>query len=206
MDDDKYINMLKNGSMIERVGSFKPPLRKGFSANRGENRIQKKMAQKLYSKRVEIAKSMANSTSTNTREVVYSALVSSGISPNSVDYYDEYIQVLVDRQGGWDRWRKIVIDELSMFYYLKKTMRNPLSIVITWFMLTIATSGVFPNHQWSPYIPVTMTAMGIVFVSFYFGQLYPEYRKNVYSLIGDNNKDVDNFFSYSRVRQFSTSG
>lgn len=198
-----YEKLLNDHSMIERVGSFSPPLRKGFGENRIENRIQKRISRELYSKRVSIAKEMLLSDSTDTREVVYSALVKNGISPHSVDYYEDYIQLLVDRQGGWDRWRSVVSKEISVFNYSRASLRNPMVILILWLMFSTALGTTLPDNMLMSAITLTMTLFGLTVFSVYTGfYVLPTYRRNIQESIGENKKSTDMFFPYNKVKSY----
>ena len=96
--------MLSQGSMIERIGSFLPPFRPGYSMSKYEIKVQKNVARKLYNKRIKLAEVMSAPHGKDSASLVVNpALVSSGISPNSVQKYDEYIELLSQKQGGWKR-------------------------------------------------------------------------------------------------------
>lgn len=200
---EKTESMLNEGSMIERIGSFIPPLRPGFSETKHEISIQKKVAKKLYSKRVQLAEKMSSSPEKDTRGIVYPALISCGISPHSVQKYEEYIELLATRQGGWTRWKSRVSDECAELNAEKRKIAIPASIFITIMFVSLLFSFVgvaqFPDSTYYFIIPLTIAVCGITYGTAYVYPLLSHGKKSISRIAGENNKPVKDFLPATKV-------
>lgn len=195
--------MLSQGSMIERIGSFLPPFRPGYSMSKYEIKVQKNVARKLYNKRISLARNMSQSQSDSTSLVVNPALVSCGISPNSVQKYNEYISLLSQRQGGWARWKNQVEEELDRYYAARKEIIKVMVIIICILVLSLVVGGVgnavFPDVEYFFLVPTIITFSALLYATL-FG--YKKVRKNMDIIIqatGDKKKRVEDFFPYTKL-------
>lgn len=204
MDMEHYQSCLNDGGMIERCGSFMPPTRKGYTANRSELHIQKNVAKKIYEKRLSLARHMAQSTSYDTQEIVYSALVHAGISPHSARYYDDYIQLLVDRQGGWDRWRTAVQYEVDAVEYARGKVRIPLVYVTLWMLFSLAVIGMINNSSLWEGLSIIMAIIMIAVVGCVSWFVIYKNRMHlahiVQEYVGQRGKKTEEFFTYAMTQ------
>lgn len=204
VSEERANEMLSEGSMVERIGSFLPPHRPGFDTTRYEVRVQESVAKKLYDKRVTIARRMASSPSKDIDTVVNSALVSCDISPNSVTHYDKYIMLLVERQGGWDRWRSQIHDEINRIDEAKKSIRKTMIPIILALILSLIVGGLgnnyLPNSNYFFLVPTIMTILTIVYASSIGSRKVSEQKGIIEEAAGSRKKQPKDFFPYTKVR------
>lgn len=174
MATDTYLRSqerIKSRSMIDNIGSYLPPTRRGRAINQFELRLQKRVAVTLHKKRVGIAKYLYNSDSTDVKEAVYPALVASGISPHSVEGYEDYILMLVNQQGGWSSYRSMLGDELEKAEYATGNIRKILVMFIWWVLMVMIAGGVasrlLPDTTVGAIIPSLLLTVVVVAFSFY---------------------------------------
>lgn len=196
--------MLSQGSMIERIGSFLPPFRPGYSMSKYEIKVQKNVARKLYNKRIKLAEVMSAPHGNDSASLVVNpALVSSGISPNSVQKYDEYIELLSQRQGGWKRWKAQVSEELDRYHAARKEIMKTMGTIISILTLSLIVGGVgnaaFPDVEYFFIIPTLITFSALIYAAL-FG--YKKVKKNmdiIFETTGGRKKRVEDFFPYTKL-------
>lgn len=202
--DSTHINdPFSQGSMIERIGSYKPPMRPGFSVNRQELKLQDRVARTLYNKRAKLARHMAYSTSTSIKEIVYSSLIANDISPHSVVHYEDYIDLLIQRQGGLKRWRAQVNDELDQIKGAKKDIFKAFLPVFVLLVVSAITGHItqhyIPDTVISTFIPATLTIAGISYGVIKSRRIAVEKREIITQLSGSKKKKVDDFVSHRKL-------
>ena len=132
----RYNKMLDDGPLMERIGSFEPPRRKGYEKISREMKMQDSLAKNLYLKREKIAQSLVESRNEEIQVALNKALVSNGLSPNSYKYWDNYMNLLIRREGGWDIFIKNLENEL----HVVQRSRQKYSISLIFFLSLIHIS------------------------------------------------------------------
>ena len=89
LNQKRYNSMLSDGPLIERIGSFEPPRRKGYEKISREMRMQDSLAKNLYLKREKVAQTLVDSKNDELQIALNKSLVSNGLSPNSYKYWDD---------------------------------------------------------------------------------------------------------------------
>lgn len=202
--DEQANAMLSEGSMIERIGSYLPPVRPGYDMTKIELRVQNSVAKKLYNKRVTLARRMANSPSKDIETVVYSALVSCDISPYSVVNYDRYIQTLVDRQGGWDRWRNQVRDEIDRIDNAKRSIARIMIPIIAALIISMIVGAIgntmLKDVEYFFMVPAVMTIIVVAYASSIGSRKIKNHKAVITETAGPRTKSPDAFFPHTKVR------
>ena len=112
---------MTEGSLIERMSSYQPPLRKGHITTKKEYSIQKRVAKSLYGKRYKIAKAIVEKSyeTGSARGALVSGIVSVGIPPNSAPGWINWVELLISREGGWDIFVMRLEKELDIVEYYR---------------------------------------------------------------------------------------
>lgn len=194
---------LSQGSMIERIGSYKPPRRPGYAVNRQELKLQDNVAKKLYNKRVKLARHMSLNPSGDIKEIVYSALVANGISPHSVVKFEDYIELLVQRQGGIKRWKSQVDDEVTR---LKEAQIAIFYSFLPVFILLVSSliagiigSEFFSGAKYYVFIPGTLAIAAFAYAVNFTRKDAIKNKEIISQLAGSRRKQVEQFVSHRDI-------
>ena len=97
---------------IEMVGTFYPDKRKGYSESRAELSLARKSARRIYERRGVLAKNLVQFRREDSKTAVNMALTRSSLSPVTYSGYHRYIQLIAERNGGWDRYMDMLDRDL----------------------------------------------------------------------------------------------
>lgn len=204
ISDEDVEQRLSQGSMVERIGSFLPPFRPGYGLSKHEIRLQKSVARKLYNKRIKVARVMSAPHGKDSAALVTTpSLVSAGISPHSIQKYDEYIELLSQRQGGWKRWKKHVASELETYDKARKEIIKQIGIIIAILAISLIVGAIgntfFFNVEYFFIIPTVITFCAIVYASLFGYKKVKANKAIIEKSVGSKKKKVDDFFPYSKL-------
>lgn len=194
-----YQKMLSEGSLVERIGSFEPPKRKGYIKSKREEKIRDSLARELYLKREKIAQSIIENEREDTQVALNKALVSNGLSPNSYKYWDDYVRLLVKREGGWNIFVKALENNLSEVHVARKNYVISLSLFIIGMLASIALFSRLYGSWWGISIAIGLVGVSCASFVFYHLPMAQEYRSVKDHCLGDDKKRTDGFYPYSRV-------
>lgn len=196
---------LHTGSLIERLGSFVPARRKGYSMSRTENTIMKRNAKHLYNKRIGLAKGIVNSRYEKRDEILNSALLNIGLAPNSADGWRDYVFLLSEREGGWPVFVKKLRKDVDHISEYQKT------IIVGWaqtsvfmifsFLFPLLLGTVIPDLmrnviQWS------LLALGLSMI--FFTLLRARSASELIKMLaGGSAKHVDGFVTAENARSLT---
>ena len=209
-DNNKIEDFINDDkSLIETMFSFTPEIREGYTDNKREQKIQKRLASQLYSKRMDIVGSIVNNNYTDKKEVLVSSLVSQGFAPRTLEPWIDYVVLLSERQGGWD----IFLKELSAAYYSDKYFSIQLkTTILLGFVLTLPITFVIKLIH--PYVDDIVSqslwliniAFFIAWIVFYVGGMRKEIEEVMASYKGKNNKKLsDNFIHATKLKCYLSS-
>lgn len=195
---------LSEGPIIQRIGTFYPRRRKGYSDSRTEQRIQKRTARLIYDNRITIARRIVQSPYVKKDEVLNDALVQAKIAPNSVDGWKDYIILIADREGGWDIFLKKLSKDIKDVDYHQK------QIVTGWIIALVASLVSFLSPLvFSPILGDTWAAtlvyalllgIGIAVVVFTGVLRSRRSRPIIKELVGTAVRDPDSFVTAEKVQ------
>lgn len=202
--NEKSQSQLAEGTLIERIGSFRVAVRPGYGETRTERGIVKKVSKRLYEKRLGLSRFIVDNHEyyePRSAELFYSALVSQGFSPHSVDRWDIYVSMLSDFEGGWD----IFIRELERDVRAYDDANRRMFVAMFLFCLGMIFSLVLSalSNVYLP--PLASTTLGLtsLFVVFFIAAknlpLFWHDKKGKSKLLGDTKKKFTSFFPASRA-------
>lgn len=198
---------LHTGPLIQRIGSFYPKKRKGYSDSRLEQRIQKRTARLLYDKRITIARSIAHSPYTKVDEVLNDALVTSGIAPNSVEGWKDYIILIAEREGGWDIFRNKLETHIYYLDYYQKSMVVGWAVSLLACLLSFSSQLMFSpllGDSWASTLVYGLILGLGVFVVATNGLLRSrEARPAIKKLTGPPARDTSSFVTAEKIHGMS---
>lgn len=199
LNQDRYKDMLSEGSLIERIGSFEPPRRKDYEKISRELKMQDSLAKNLYLKREQVAQSLVDAKDDDIQVALNKSLVANKLSPNSYKYWDEYMRILISREGGWDIFIQSLENELSIV----QNARKHYSISLIIFVIGMIASIVFFSRLYGSWVGIllavlTVAASCAVF-AFYHLPRSLEYKEAKEKYLGDYKKRPDDFYPYTQV-------
>ena len=203
ISNDEAIHRLERGSFIERVGSFYPPARPGFGDSKHERNISRRVAEKLYSRRVKIAQHFNSNSGAPHKEKCISALVSAGISPHSVSRWDDYIELLVSHQGGWTLVHRELEQDFQEISYLTKSAAYRIAVAVVLYLAAVLAGNMYGGMIHNYWMTMIMLAipMALFWVYYFFvvSPILSHLRKAKKRIYGKKKKDVREFYPYYRV-------
>lgn len=210
-DNNRVEEFINNDMpLIEKMFSIIPMIREGYTENKRELKIQKRLTKKFYEKRMDIVGSIVNNNYVDKREVLVSSLVSQGFAPRTLEPWIEYVLLLSDRYGGWD----IFLKELTISYKTEKESSLRLkTTILLGFIFTFPLT--FLIKFISPYIDpivsyilwITNISFFIAWIVFYVGNLRKEIEEVMVKYKGKNNKKINekNFIKAARLKYYLNS-
>lgn len=192
---------LVDGFLVERVGSFYPKNRPGYTDSASELKVRKRVARTIYSKRLEISKNIVNSPYDNTDEILVSSLVKAKISPHSVTRWDKYIRMLADAEGGWGDFMLELSREIRDLHYLKTKLISHLILFILGGLWISALSQTITRDWgiWSTIIAVTLLSALVCSAVYFTHPVYREYTQKKRQIMGKKTKNPLDMYPATRV-------
>lgn len=195
----RYNKMLDDGPLMERIGSFEPPRRKGYEKISREMKMQDSLAKNLYLKREKIARSLVESRNEEIQIALNKALVSNNLSPNSYKYWDNYMNLLIRREGGWDIFIKNLENEL----HAVQKSRQKYSISLIFFIIGMFSSIIIFSRLYGQWWGILLAVLAVAFscaiFAFYHLPRSIEYKEAKEKYLGNYKKNPEDFYPYTQV-------
>lgn len=194
-----YLNDI-NIPLIEKVFSYKPENRRGYSDRRSrEIRIANSIGLKLYNKRVPIAEDIVKNRHLKPEESLNLALVNNGISPHSVTGLNEYVNFIIKFRGGWDSFCNELEENLSFYRGINREYKNVFYyvllinlIIFNFYLLLHSLTNINIAPIYGILIAVAICAVMV-------GKVSTETKKNRTKWLGKTKKSHE-LFRYNRIK------
>jgi len=195
----KYNEIISHGPIIERIGSFEPPRRKGYEKISREMKMQDSLAKNLYLKREKVAQSLVDAKNEELQIALNKALVSNNLSPNSYKYWDDYMRLLIQREGGWDVFIRNLESELNIVQKSRQQYSISLIIFIIGMFSSIIIFSRLYGQWWGITLAILTVAASCAVFAFYHLPRSIRYKEAKEKHLGNYKKKPEDFYPYTQV-------
>lgn len=199
LNQKRYNSMLSDGPLIERIGSFEPPRRKGYEKISREMRMQDSLAKNLYLKREKVAQTLVDSKNDELQIALNKSLVSNGLSPNSYKYWDDYMRILIKREGGWEIFIKNLEDDLNILHNARKHYSISLIIFTIGMLASMILFSRLYGQWWGIVSAILVVAASCAVFAFYHLPRSIKYKEAKEKYLGDYKKNPEDFYPYTQI-------
>lgn len=197
-------------SITERLGSYYPDKRRGYSDSRVEKNIQDRRARKIYDSRSRLSYDVLEllQEGFSVQESCNGALMRSNLSPHSYPLWSKHVTSIINDEGGLDVFLPHLSKEVEAINYSKRGLANTwigvgLFIVVI-IILTMSVSYVF---DYTPAVAMGVNAVStaLVVTSVVAFGMRSKYIHSLFvtSIIGKGNKKVSEFTKENSLKMIA---